>query len=186
MAVQLLKRLFTVEEYHRMAEAGILSEDDRVELLEGEITAMAPIGSRHQACVDRLTELFSAQVQRRAVVRVQGPIRLGERSEPQPDLALLRPRADFYAEAHPGSEDVLLVVEVAETSAAYDREVKVPLYARFGVPEVWLVDLAGEQLEVFRQPSPQGYQDLRTLRRGEAVAPLLLPDLSLAVDALLG
>jgi Uma2 family endonuclease len=186
MAVQLLKRLFTVEEYHRMAEAGILSEDDRVELLEGEITAMAPIGSRHQACVDRLTELFSAQVQRRAVVRVQGPIRLGERSEPQPDLALLRRRPDFYASSHPGPEDTLLVVEVAETSAAYDREVKVPLYARFGVPEVWLVDLAGEQLEVFRQPSPQGYQDLRTLRRGEAVAPLLLPDLSLAVDALLG
>jgi hypothetical protein len=186
MAVQLLKRLFTVEQYHRMAEAGILGEDDRVELLEGEIVAMAPIGSRHQACVDRLTELLSAQVQRRAVVRVQGPIRLGEHSEPQPDLALLRRRPDFYATSHPGPGDVLLVVEVAETPAAYDREVKVPLYARFGVPEVWLVDLAEEQLEIFRQPSPQGYQDLRTVRRGEAVAPLLLPNLCLGVDALLG
>jgi Uma2 family endonuclease len=186
MAVQLLKRLFTVEEYHRMAEAGILSEDDRVELIEGEIVRMSPIGSRHAACVGRLTQQLVVQVGGRAIVRVQNPIRLGEHSEPQPDLALLRPRADFYAEAHPGPEDTLLIVEVSETSAAPDLEVKVPLYARFGVPEVWLVDLAGERLEVFRNPSPQGYQDLRILRGGEVITPLLLPDLSLAVEAILG
>lgn len=187
MAVQLLKRLFTVAEYHRMAEAGILSEDDRVELIEGEIVEMAPIGSRHAGHVNRLNRLFSQWAGDQAIVSVQNPVRLGEHSEPQPDLALLKPRSDFYAQSHPGPEDVLLVVEVAETSADYDREVKVPLYARFGVPEVWLVDLAGEGIEVYRQPSPQGYQEARTVRRGEAVAPLLLlPDLPLAVDAILG
>jgi len=186
MAVQLLKRLFTVAEYHRMAEAGILGEDDRVELIDGEVVKMAPIGIRHATCVRRLNRLFSKWVGERAIVDVQNPIRLEEHSEPQPDLALLRPRPDFYAAEHPGSEDVLLVVEVAETSAAFDREVKVPLYARFGVPEVWLVDLAGEQVEVFRQPTPQGYRTVQTVRRGESVAPLLLPDLYLGVDALLG
>jgi len=186
MAVQLLKRLFTVEEYHRMAEAGILGEDDRVELLDGEIVAMSPIGSRHAGLVNRLTRLFSQRAGDQVIVSVQNPIRLGEHSEPQPDLALLRPRADFYAEAHPGSEDVLLVVEVAETSAAYDREVKVPLYARYGIPEVWVVDPAGDSVEVYRHPSPQGYQDVQTLRRGESVAPLLLPEICLAVDVILG
>ncbi|GIX47751.1 MAG: hypothetical protein KatS3mg131_1962 [Candidatus Tectimicrobiota bacterium] len=186
MAVQLMKRRFTVAEYHKMAEAGILGEDDRVELIEGEIVAMAPIGSRHAACVDRLNRLFSQRTGERAIVRVQNPVRLGEHSEPQPDVALLRPRPDFYAAEHPGPEDVLLVVEVAETSAAPDRAVKVPLYARFGIPEVWLVDLAAAQVEVYRQPAPQGYQAVETLRRGDTVAPLLLPELSLAVEALLG
>jgi Uma2 family endonuclease len=186
MEVQLARRLFTVAEYHKMAEAGILSEDDRVELLEGEIVAMSPIGSRHAACVMRLTELLSERVVGRAHVNVQNPVRLGEHSEPQPDLALLRRRRDFYASSHPGPEDVLLVIEVAETSAAVDREVKVPLYARFGVPEVWLVDLAGDQVEVFREPSAEGYREVRVLRRGESLAPALLPDLLVPVDAVLG
>lgn len=135
MAVQLLKRLFTVAEYHRMAEAGILGEDDRVELIEGEIVGMTPISSRHAGQVNRLVRLFTQRLGGRAILSVQNPIRLGEHSEPQPDVALLRPRPDFYATAHPGSEDVLLVIEVADlsacdaqagTSAAYDREVKPP------------------------------------------------------------
>lgn len=184
--MQLAKRLFTVAEYHKMAEVGILSEDDRVELLEGEVVAMSPIGSRHAACVDRLTQYWVAEAGGHAIVRVQGPIRLGEHSEPQPDLALLKPRADFYASSHPGPEDVLLVIEVAETSAAVDREVKVPLYARFGVPEVWLVDLAGGQVEVFREPSAERYQEVTVLRRGDSLAPAFLPDLLLPVDAVLG
>ena len=186
MARRGLKRLFSVAEYHKMAEAGILSEDDRVELLEGEIVAMSPIGSRHAACVDRLTQYLVGEAGSRAIVRVQNPVRLGEHSEPQPDLALLKPRPDFYATSHPGPEDVLLVVEVAETSAAVDREVKVPLYARFGVPEVWLVDPAADRVEVFREPSAQGYREARVLRRGDAVAPVLLPDLLVPVDAVLG
>ena len=186
MAIQLSKRLFTVAEYHRMGEAGIFSEDDRVELIEGEIVEMTPIGSRHQASVDRLSELFFGQLAGQAVLRVQGPIRLGERSEPQPDLTVLRRRADFYAAAHPAPQDVLLVVEVAETSAMYDREVKVPLYARAGIPEVWLVDLAGARVEVYRHPSPQGYREIRTARRGDRVASEAVSPLELAVDDVLG
>ena len=155
-----------------MLQAGILGEDDRVELLDGEIVTMAPIGSRQQACVDWLTELFSPHVSKRAILRVQGPVRLGEHSEPQPDVSLLKPRADFYAQAHPKSEDVLLINEVTETSVAYDREAKLPLYSRSGVPEVWLIDLSQERIEVYRQAFPQGYQRVAHLRRGERLARL--------------
>lgn len=185
MAVQLLRRSFTVEEYYRMAQAGILTEDDRVELIEGEIIKMTPLGSRHAACVDRLTQLFSARIRGQAIVRVQNPIRLSERSEPQPDLALLRFRPDFYATAHPGPQDVLMVVEVAETSVDVDREVKLPLYARFGIAEVWLVDLAGEQVEVYRRPT-QGYEEVQRIRRGTQVRSQALSDLNFAVDEILG
>jgi len=169
-----------------MAEAGILSEDDRVELIEGEIVEMSPIGSHHAACVNRLTRLFSRQGGDRAIVSVQNPIRLSEYSEPEPDLALLRPRADFYAEALPGPEDTLLVVEVMETSAQYDRERKLPLYAEAGIPEVWLVDLAAECIEVYRRPSPEGYEDVRRRCRGERLSPQAFPDVELAVDDILG
>ncbi|WP_447974968.1 Uma2 family endonuclease [Nitrospira sp. Kam-Ns4a] len=186
MAGQVLKRLFTVAEYHKMTEAGILGEDDRVELLEGEIVAMAPIGSRHAGVVNRLNRLFSQVVGDRAVVSVQNPIRLGEHSEPQPDLTLLRPRPDFYAQSYPSPEDVLLVVEVAETSADSDREVKLPLYARSGVPEVWLVDLAADTIEVSCCPAPQGYQECRIVRRSHRLAPQAFPDLVLSVEAVLG
>ncbi len=185
MAVGIRRRLFTVAEYHRMGEAGILSEDDRVELLEGEIVAMSPVGSRHAACVKRLVRWFSREGGDRVIVGVQDPVQLGEHSEPQPDLTLLKPRADFYADSHPGPEDILLLVEVAETSAAVDRELKVPLYARWGIPEVWVVDLTRHHVEVYRQPSHQGYEDVRVLRRGEAVAPALLPDLVIPVDTFL-
>src|SRR3990170_251848 len=157
MSVRLLTRRFTVEEYYRMAQAGILSENDRVELIEGAIVEMAAIGSRHAACVGRLTAVFSA-AQTGGIAWVQNPIRLGRHSEPQPDLALLRPRPDFYAQAHPGPEDVLLVVEVADTSVESDRGVKVPLYARAGIAAAWLVDLAGERLIVHAAPAPEGYR----------------------------
>ena len=185
MPVQQLTRRFTVEEYYRMAQAGILSEDDRVELIEGAIVEMAAIGSRHAACVGRLTVL-SSTAQTGGIVWVQNPIRLGEHSVPQPDLALLRLRPDFYASAHPGPGDVFLLVEVSETSADSDREVKVPIYARAGIPEVWLVDLEGEVIEVYRQPSAEGYRDARQVRRGEALSPEAFPDLTLAADEILG
>lgn len=168
-----------------MAQAGIFREDDRVELLDGEILEMTPIGSRHAACVARLTARFS-RVQANAIVWVQNPIRLSERSEPQPDLALLRPRPDFYSQAHPGPGDVLLVVEVAETSVEVDRDVKVPLYARAGIPEVWLVDLAGGCIEVCRKPTPQEYQEVQRVLRGQHIFPQAFPDLGIAVDEVLG
>ena len=186
MAIQLQRYLFTAAEYHRMAQAGIFGEDDRVELIEGEIVEMTPIGSRHAACVDRLAQLAFERVSGRAIVRIQNPIQMGEHSEPQPDLALLRPRSDFYAPAHPGPEDVLLIVEVAETSIEYDRDVKVRLYARAGIAEVWLVDLAGEGVEVYRRPVPQGYQEVQRLERGQRVSSHAVSDLELTVDEILG
>lgn len=169
-----------------MAQAGILGEDDRVELIEGEIVEMTPIGSKHAAIVGRLTHLFSEQISRRAIIWVQNPIRLGEHSEPQPDLTLLRPREDFYASAHPGPEDVLLVVEVAETSAEYDRQIKVPLYAKARILEVWLINLEGERVEVYRSPSPQGYLKAVTLHRGEKLSPESFPELELKTQDILG
>lgn len=185
-SVQVLKRRFTVAEYYKMAEAGIFSEDDRVELLDGEIVEMAPIVSSHAAVVDRLTRLFGRLVGEAAVVRVQNPIRLSRYSEPQPDLALLKPRSDFYAQAHPGPEDVLLVVEVAETSVGIDRKVKMPLYAKAGIPEVWLVDLEGERVEVYRKPSSRRYGEVQKLRRGRSISPQALSALKVSVSDVLG
>ena len=161
---------WTVADYHRLAEAGILGEDDRVELIEGELYEMAPIGSRHAGAVDWILSKLSEMAGGRAIVRCQSPIRLGERSEPQPDLALLRPRADWYRDAHPGPEDVLLVVEVADTTAGWDREVKFPLYARHGIPEAWLVDLEAGRLEIHRGPGPEGYRRIERLPLAEARA----------------
>ncbi|MBI2917807.1 MAG: Uma2 family endonuclease [Chloroflexi bacterium] len=186
MAVSLVRRRFTVEEYYRMAQAGVLTEDDRVELLEGEIVEMVPIGSRHASVVYRLTHYLAQRLEQRAILGVQGPVRLGEHSEPQPDLALLRPRADFYADAHPGPEDIMLVVEVAETTSDYDRTVKVPLYTRAGILEVWLVDLTADQIEVYCDPSAEGYRERRVARRGEDVTPQALPGVSLSADEVLG
>lgn len=186
MAAPLVRRLFTVAEYHKMAEAGILGEDDRVELLEGEIVAIAPIGDRHAGTLDHLAELLASRVQGRAQVRVQSPVRLGERSEPRPDLALLRRRADFYRTGHPGPADTLLVVEVVDTAGAYDREVKLPLYARHGIPEAWLVDLTRNVIEVYRDPGPTGYAASTTLAAGSRLAPQAFPDASLDVAAVLG
>jgi Uma2 family endonuclease len=179
MSVQPARYLFTVGEYERMGELGLFHEDDRVELIEGEIIEMAPIGSRHAACVDRLNRLLTAAVGDRAIVRVQSPVRLGERSEPQPDLAVLRPRPDFYASAHPGPPDVLLLVEVADTTVAWDTEVKVPLYAAGGVPATWVVDLAGGGVHLFSDPGAPGYRRVRRALPGDALALDALPGVSL-------
>jgi Uma2 family endonuclease len=186
MAVQVPRRRFTIEEYHQMAQAGIFSEDDLVELIEGEIVEMTPISSKHAACVDRLNQLLSHRLRQAAIVRVQSPIRLSERSEPQPDVALLRPRPDFYAQEHPGAHDVFLVVEVAETSAIYDREVKLPLYARSGIPDVWIVDLESQRVEKYSNPSSRGYSEVQRAVQGQSIAPQAFPDIELAVDDILG
>lgn len=186
MTVRALRRRFTVEEYHQIAKAGILSEDDRVELMEGEIVEMIPISSRHAACVDCLNHLISHSLGEAVTVRVQSPIHLTEHSEPQPDLALLKHRYDFYADKHPGPEDVLLVVEVAETSQEYDREVKIPHYAQAGIPEAWLVDLKKEMIESYSKPSPQGYKEVRKYQSGKHLTSHSITDLKLSVDDILG
>ena len=178
-------RRFTVDEYYRMTAAGILTEEDRVELIEGEIVQMSPIGSRHASCVARLDRLCNRLVGELALVFCQNPVRLNEHSEPEPDLMLLKPRADEYAGAHPGPADVLLIIEVADTSAGYDRTEKAPLYARFGIPEMWLVDLSRDLVEVLRNPSARGYRTVRVCRRGERIGSITLRQLDLAVDDIL-
>jgi len=187
MAIQaeVRRRRFTREEYHRMANAGILHEDDRVELIEGDIVLMTPIGRRHAACVAELNRLLVPAVGQRALLWPQNPITLPNESEPQPDIVLLRPRADRYLQddAHP--EDVLLLVEVADTSQRYDRMVKLPLYGAAGVPEVWIVDLPGEVIEVYRRPTPSGYAHVEHVGRAGVVTPAAFPDIVLSVEAIL-
>ncbi len=180
------RRLFTVDEYHRMAESGILDEDDRVELIEGEIIKMSPTGSRHAACVGRLNRLLNRQLGDRAIVRVQDPILLSDLTEPEPDLALLRPREDFYSSGHPRPEDVLLVIEVAETSLNIDRNAKMPLYALSGIPEAWVVDLLGEKIVTYSRPGSGTYRETRNVGRDGSVSSEDLPGLTVAVEEVLG
>lgn len=179
------RRRFTVEEYHRMAEAGILHEDDRIELIEGEIVEMSPIGSRHAACVKRLIKLLIREIGDSGVVGAQDPVLLPDDTEPEPDVMVLQPREDFYAEAHPTPEDVLLLIEVSDTSLAYDREVKLPLYARAVIPEVWIVDLADEKVHVYSWPTGGSYEDLRSVGRSGSVTPSALPSLAVSVEDVL-
>jgi Uma2 family endonuclease len=186
MSVEVLRRHFSVEEYYRMAAAGVLSEDDRVELVEGEIIEMSPIGSRHAACVGRLTELLGRLARNVAIVWVQNPVHIDDHSEPVPDVTLLRRRDDFYAQAKPGAADVLLLVEVSDSTLGYDRQVKVPLYARAGVPEVWLVNLPGEVIEVYARPADGRYQETRLVGRGAGLTATTIPALALDADGVLG
>lgn len=181
-----VRKHFTIDEFQQIAAAGVFGEDERFELLEGEIVQMSPLGPQHAACVDRLNRSLQRLVQDQAIVRVQNPIRLGEYSQPQPDVALVQPRDDFYAGGHPEPEDLLLLIEVSESSLAYDRDVKLPLFARAGIPEVWLVALVPQVVEVYRGPSEDGYGEKRTLRRGETIVPLLMPAVKLAVEQILG
>jgi len=164
-----VRHRFSVEDYERMGRAGILREDDRVELIDGEIVDMPPIGSGHAGCVKWLANALARSVGGSAIVAVQDPLCLGEHSQPQPDVLLLRWRDDHYRRAHPMAGDVLLLVEVAESSAAYDRQVKVPLYARHGVTEVWLVDLEAGTVEVHPPPRGAGYGQVRGVGRGGRV-----------------
>lgn len=186
MAVQALRKRFTIEDYHRMGQAGIFSEDDRVELIDGEIVVMTPIGSPHAGKVARLIRIFTHRLGDRAIVNVQNPVVLPPDSEPQPDLAILRPRPDFYEDAHPRPEDILLLVEVSDTSIDYDRTVKVPLYARAGTQEVWIVDLAAQCVEVHQEPAAQGYQRVQRFTRGQFLTPRAFPDFRISLDEIIG
>ena len=168
----------TVDEYYRMAEVGLLSPDARVELIEGEIIDMPPIGSRHAAAVDLLAKRFIRAVDESALVRIQGPVRLNRRSEPQPDVAVLRPRPDRYASSHPTAADVLLLVEVSDATLRFDREVKARLYARHGVPELWIVDLNHAQLHIFRDPHEGEYADRSIVGAGV----VQIPTLAIGID----
>ena len=185
METGLQRRLFTVDEFHRMGEIGILSESDRVELVDGEVRTMTPIGTKHAACVRRLTMALS-RLPGSSLVSVQNPVRLDVHSELQPDIALLQPRPDAFAGAHPGPADVILIIEVVDTTGRYDREIKLPVYARAALPEVWLVDVLQDRIEVYTRPSSRGYDDVQHVARGERVHSTALPHLELAAEDILG
>ena len=191
MTLQLAKpRLNTfrlnVSQYHQMSEVGIFSENDKVELINGEIIEMSPIGRRHTACVNRLNSVFSQLLGKKVIIAVQNPIILNNLSEPQPDIALLKPRADFYESGHPQPQDVFLLIEVADSSLEYDRDVKIPLYASSGITEVWLVDIYEQVIIVYRYPSENGYSDIQKLSRGEKMSIQAFPEVNLVVDDILG
>lgn len=186
MSVNLVKHPFTVSEYERMGETGVFAPDARVELIEGEIIEMSPIGSRHAACVDLVADILHEMVRGKAIVRTQNPIVLDDFSEPQPDITLLRFRPDFYRKAHPRPGDVLLVIEVAETTVSYDRHVKMPLYARAGIPEALLFNLPDDRLEYFSRPEMGEYQVNRILSRGEQFESTSVSGLTLDVEMILG
>jgi Uma2 family endonuclease len=182
--VECARRLFTVDEYMRMGEVGILGEDERIELIRGEILTMSPIGTRHAAFVDRFTRRLVMALGERAWVRVQGPVRLFADTMPEPDLAVLRPRD--YRQAHPTPEDVLLVIEVAETSLAYHRGSKAVLYAEAGIPEYWVADGVGEAVEVHRFPDGRRYRQSMPLAASASVSPLAFPDIAVRLPDIFG
>jgi len=186
MTVQLLRRKFTVEQFHKMAESGILNEDDRVELIRGEIIEMAAIGLKHAACVNRLSNFLAWKLVNRVITSVQNPVELDDNSEPQPDVVLLKPREDFYASARPQAKDVFLIIEVADSTIKYDREVKIPLYDEEGVIEVWLVDINEECVEVYREPVNGKYQKVQKFRTGESLVIQAFGDVNIGVNEILG
>jgi Uma2 family endonuclease len=177
---------FSVDEYLRMGETGILTESDRVELIDGEIIDMPPIGIPHAGAVKRIANLFARQLGERVVLSVQDPIRIGDFSLPEPDIALLRPRDDFYASAYPTPEDILMLVEVAESSVRYDRDKKLPLYAAAGVKECWLVDIPARKLVICRDASADGYRRVHEPEHLTSVTPESIPDCAIDLSGLFG
>jgi Uma2 family endonuclease len=185
MFTELEKRLWTVEEYYAMADAGILGEDDRVELICGEIVIISPIGVRHAACVNRLTRLFVKRLGGKSTVSVQNPIVIYPDSEPQPDLVLLNFRDDDYATRAPTAADVLLLIEIADTTVAYDRKLKLGLYAAAGIPEYWIVNLVDNTIEVHRQPEGDRYAQRAVKYQADDLSPSAFPDESFRVAELI-
>ena len=179
------RRRFTVDEYYRMAEAGILNEDDRVELIEGEILQLCAIGSRHAAGVTRLNRILSRRYSDRFLISVQNPVRLSDDTEPEPDLVLLKMRDDDYNNAHPRPEDVLIIIEVSDSTLIHDRDVKMRLYAEAGIPEAWLVDLNSDRFDVYSDPMDGLYRKIRRYPKGSTVVSETLPEVSTDVDDIL-
>ncbi len=178
------RHLLSVHDFHKMGANGILGEVDRVELIGGELIDMAPIGSAHAWMVSRITNLLIPALRGRAILSPQNPVRLSAVSELQPDIALLRPRGTWYRHTHPTPEDILLVVEVADTSLAYDRKTKAPLYANHGLPELWLIDLNSERIELHRAPAEDGYRRIVRPANTESISPQALPDVVLSLSKL--
>ncbi len=186
MAVPQRKHYFTVKEYHAMAEAGIFTEADRVELIEGEIFEMSPIGNRHASHVNRLTNLFIVRLNQQVIVSVQNPVEVNDFSEPQPDLSLLKWRDDFYINKHPTPKDLLLVIEVADSTVSFDRNFKMPMYARSKIPQAMLVNLPEDVIEFYSKPIKGKYTKVEYLKRGDSLSLLSFPEIIFTVKEILG
>ena len=186
MQIDIERKLFTRDDFSKMYESGSLDEDDRVELIDGEVIQMTNPGRRHVECSLRATSVLTERLGRRAIVSVQNPLVLDDYNEPKPDVVVLAPREDFYASADVSFENALLVIEISDSTLAKDRKRKLPIYARCGVKEFWIEDLKHNVLLVFRDSSGNDYQTRLTLQRGETVTPLAFPDVNLQVKELLG
>ncbi len=186
MAVDPKRYRFTRADYHRMAQTGILKPAARVEQIDGDVVEKSPIGRRHNSRVDWCNRTFVQRLGGATIVRVQGSIVLDDNGEPEPDLVLLRPRDDFYASVDATPADVLLIIEVADSSETHDRRTKAPLYGRNGIPELWIVDLNRDRITRYLDPTPDGYATTQVFRRGESLGPLAFPNLMLPVDDILG
>ena len=184
--VQVARRAFSSADYHRMGEIGILGEDDRVELIDGDIRLMSSYSIAHVSIVLRSNAIIAPQVGKTAIVSVHNPILLNNFSEPQPDITLLRYRADFYRKAAPTAADVLLLIEVSDTTLAYDRQEKLPRYALAGVPEVWITNVDGQAVERYSDPQGNQYATKQTFKRGQSIGVLALPQITVAVDSIFG
>ena len=172
------KFMLTTQQYHLMHEAGVFPHGDRLELINGEIKTMSPIGRKHVACIIRLVKLFEKKLGDRFMISAQNSVRLNNHSEPQPDIAILKWRDDFYIEALPTPDDILLIIEVADSTIAYDREIKAPLYAAAGIPEMWLFDVNKKAIEGYSQPSANGYKLIRRYDESDTLSMLAFPDVT--------
>ncbi|WP_375468944.1 Uma2 family endonuclease [uncultured Nostoc sp.] len=186
MSVQLLRRKFTVEQYHKMVESGIVTEDDRVELIRGEIIEMSQIGTKHAACVNRLVNLLVQLLGKGVILAAQNPVALNKNSEPQPDVALLKPRDDFSATAHPQPQDIFLLIEVSHSTVMYGREEKIPLYTEANIIEVWLVDINEQIVEVYQQPTAVRYQHIQKFASGQTLSIKAFPNVNITVNEIFG
>ncbi len=186
MTQQLRKRLISIQEYHKMAAVGILSHRDKVELIQGEILHMSPIGSKHQSIVDKLSRILNRLLLDEAIVRVQGPIQIKDWSEPEPDLLLLRPKVDFYADQHPEPKDTLLLIEVANSSLEYDKTIKLPLYAEASIQTYWIINIPNQQIEVYQNPDGNIYKSMFIFKGSDDIPVGHFSDCVISVNDILG
>ena len=186
MSTEVIKKRFTVDEYYRMAEAGILRPEDRLELIDGEIIQMSPIGLRHMGRVNRANTLLIRAFGEKAVVSPQNPVQLSDWTEPQPDIVVFKPRSDFYESKKPTPSDVFLVMEISDTSLGYDLKIKLPYFAAALIPEVWIQDINGDILHVFRDPEGNRYVTSTQLKAGDFVCPLAFPEIRFSINDIFG
>ena len=186
MSALAARHLFTTTEYHKLLETGFFTEDDRVELIDGEIITMSPIGPKHAASVKRLIAFLNRKISAAMLIGAQDPITLNEFSAPQPDISILNFRDDYYASGHPEPEDTLIAIEVADSSVEYDRQVKIPKYAEAGIPEAWLIDLINDRIEIYALPAEGIYQEIRIVLRHQKIISRTLPQLELKAEDILG